>query len=228
MRTRLGIGLAWGLLLVCAAFAGAAEKQSLTQLYEIEQNGKIGFIDASGRVVVKPQFDSASGGFKEGFTRVRKGPWWGYMDTTGRVVTMRYDSADDFVGGRARVELKKRWGFVDHEGIEVVEPVYEDVADFHDGLARVKKNDRWGFVNLKGREVIPPQYKDAEDLREGMARVKLNKLWGYINQQGSLAIEFRFRDADDFNGGVARVKDDQGQPGYINKQGVFIWRRSTE
>lgn len=228
MRTRTVFGLAWGLLLVCAALAGAAENEPAAQLYKIEENGKIGFIDASGRVVVQPQFDSARGGFKEGFIRVRKGPWWGYMNTSGRVVTMRYDSADDFVGGRARVEFKNRWGFIDHNGIEVVEPAYEDAADFQEGLGRVKKNGRWGFVSLKGREVVAPQYKDAEDFREGMARVKLNKLWGYINQQGNLAIEFRFRDADDFNGGVARVKDEQGQPGYINKQGVFIWRRSTE
>lgn len=228
MSVRAVVCVTCSLLLMFAALAGASEQKKFVALYEIEEKGKTGFIDASGRVVVKPQFDAVRGGFKEGFTRVQQGDLWGFMDTNGRVMNLRYDSADDFEQGRARVKTKKLWGYIDRSGVEVIPQAYEDAGDFNEGLAKVKKNGKWGYIDLRGREVVPPQYKDADDFREGLAKVKLNKLWGYINPQGKLSIEYRFQDANDFKAGIAKVKDDQDRPAYINKKGAFIWRQSAE
>jgi hypothetical protein len=225
---RTVVSVVCSLLLFVVALAGAAEPKKFVALSEIVEKGKTGFIDANGRVVAKPQFDAVRGGFKEGFIRVQQGDLWGFMDTSGRVMNLRYDGADDFEEGRARVKLKKVWGYIDRSGAEVIPPAYDDAADFHEGLARVKKGGKWGFVDVRGREVVAPQYKDADDFHEGLAAVKSDKRWGYLNSQGKLVIEQRFQSADDFKGGVAKVKDEQDRPAYINKKGAYIWRQSAE
>jgi WG containing repeat len=216
------------LLLLAATLAGAAEPKRFVALYEIEVRDKTGFIDASGKVVIPPQLDAVRGGFKEGFTRVKKGDLWGFMDTTGRIMALKYEGADDFEEGRARVKGKKLWGYIDRSGAEVIPMAYDDAADFHEGLAKVKKNDKWGYINQRGQEVVPPQYKDADDFKEGLARVKSNKLWGYINAQGKLVIEQKFLSADDFKGGLAKVKTENDRPAYINKKGTVVWEQPKE
>lgn len=205
-----------------------AEPRKAVALYEIEEKGKIGFIDASGKVVIPPQFEAVRGGFKEGFTRVKKDELWGFMDTAGRVMNLRYDSADDFEEGRARVKGKKLWGYIDRSGAEVIPMIYEDAADFHEGLAKVKKNGKWGYIDIRGREVVAPQFKDADDFREGLARVKTDKRWGYINAQGKQVIEQKFQSADDFKGGLAKVKTENDRPAYINKKGSIVWEQTKE
>lgn len=226
MKKLVAVPLACLLLLTASAFSCATELKRFVALYEIEENGKTGFIDQSGKVVIPAQFDAVRGGFKEGFTRVKKGELWGFMNTTGRVMALKYDAADDFEEGRARVKEKKLWGYIDHSGTEVIPMVFEDAADFHEGLAKVKKNGKWGYINQRGQEIIPPQYKDADDFKEGLARVKTNKLWGYVNSQGKMVIEQRFQSADDFKGGLAKVKTENDRPAYINKKGTVVWEQS--
>lgn len=204
--------------------AAGADKQPA--LFEIEQNGKTGFIDAGGRVVVEPQFDSVRGRFQEGFIRVEKDGMWGYMNPAGKVMALRYEGVDDFEEGRGRVKGKKGMGFVDHAFTELIPPVYEDAGDFHEGVARIKKDGKWGFIDLNGKVIVPPQFKDADDFAEGVARVKVEKRWGYINKQGKVVVEPRFRDADSFKGGLARVKTDDDRPAYINKKGVIVWQQT--
>jgi hypothetical protein len=58
-------------------------------LFPIVKNGKYGFINKSGEVVIKPQFHSARD-FSEGLAMIcvkRKGHYlWGYIHKTGRIV----------------------------------------------------------------------------------------------------------------------------------------------
>lgn len=54
-------------------------------LHPVQINGKYGYVDESGRVVINLQFDYADL-FREGLALVRIGGKWGYIDKTGRVV----------------------------------------------------------------------------------------------------------------------------------------------
>src|SRR6185369_6536962 len=64
----------------------AAQHQSR---FAIVQNGKTGFIDQSGTLVIKPLFDDPYHGgsvFSEGLSPVRTNDGWGYINESGELI----------------------------------------------------------------------------------------------------------------------------------------------
>jgi hypothetical protein len=96
-----------------------------------------GFIDHSGTVTIRPQFDRVSE-FSEGLAAVRKGDRWGYVDPQGTlVIEPAYESACRFSEGLASVAVGKQWGYIDRLGQFAITPRYEDAYAFRNGEARV-------------------------------------------------------------------------------------------
>jgi DNA-directed RNA polymerase subunit RPC12/RpoP len=58
--------------------------EGLAAVYDGEKK-LFGFIDRTGNFVIEPQF-GLTGDFTNGLSRVDMGPWWGYIDKTGRFV----------------------------------------------------------------------------------------------------------------------------------------------
>ena len=89
----------------CAPFVGADNED----YFPVKQNGKVGFIDKTGKVVISPQFDSA---------------------LTEDDVTFREDLA--------AVQIGDKWGYIDKKGKFVIQPKFNFTPSlFHDGLAQV-------------------------------------------------------------------------------------------
>src|SRR2546422_10908637 len=71
-------------------------------LFLISQYGRYGYIDKSGRIVIKPRFDEASY-FSEGLAPVRVGKLWGFIDESGKMaIAPQFDSAFPFSEGLVR------------------------------------------------------------------------------------------------------------------------------
>ena len=86
------------------------------------KEGKWGFIDTEGTIVINPQFDDA-GPFSEGLAHVIIDSKGGFIDTKGQYVSNpQFDSAWDFSEGLARVRIGGKEGFVDIEGNIVINP----------------------------------------------------------------------------------------------------------
>ena len=66
-------------LLICAETLAADQI-----LYPILRNGKWGYMNREGKVVIQPSFDDALT-FSEGMAAVQVGGKWGYIDETGRL-----------------------------------------------------------------------------------------------------------------------------------------------
>lgn len=89
------------------------QKRDTSGLFRFLQDGKYGFIDKTGKVIIKPQLDLAHE-FSEGLSCVCVGPGcsgggkrkYGFIDTTGQyVVNPQFDSASDFSEGLAWVDV---------------------------------------------------------------------------------------------------------------------------
>src|SRR5690606_40611915 len=126
-------------------------------------NGKYGYKDQSGKVIVEPIYDFAYD-FSEGLAAVNVG---GHPLTGGGL-----------------------WGFVDTTGKEIIPVKYEAgirFPQFAEGLVALKLNGKYGFVDKTGKEVIPFQYELAESFKDGKAKVFLTKggLPFYIDKTGT-------------------------------------------
>ena len=85
-------------------------------LASVASNGKYGFIDKKGHVVIPFKYDDARP-FQEGLARIMLNHKYGFIDKTGRVVIpCIYENAHHFSEGFAAVKLGGKWGFIDKTG----------------------------------------------------------------------------------------------------------------
>ena len=142
-----------------------------------------GFIDKTGKEVIAPMFDGASG-FSEGFSSVRKGDMHGFIDKTGKeVIPLKYEQAANFSGGYVAVTLNGKPGYVTRSGKEKLFPQYDNIF-ISDGPTLASKNEKWGYINKKGKVTIPLIYENADSFEGEFGKVKLNGKWGLIDKRG--------------------------------------------
>ncbi len=95
------------LLASCGDRQPVKERYDDRRLFPILQNGKWGYIDHVGKVVVNPRFDFADR-FSEGMAAIQSGDKWGYIDASGNVViAATFDHGDAFADGLALVIVRE-------------------------------------------------------------------------------------------------------------------------
>ena len=115
-------------------------------LAAIKRNGKWGFIDKTGKLVIPCVYDAVDE-FHDGLARVNKDGKLGFIDKTGKVVIpLEYDAIGIFHEGLASVKNNGKYGFIDTTGKVVIPFEYDLVNCFRDGLALVLKNDKFLFI----------------------------------------------------------------------------------
>lgn len=148
-------------------------------LFRFVRNGKVGYIDSSGKVVIPPTLpggDNFGGEFHEGLVAVQEEAGYRYMDRSGAVV-FRTDArlAFDFSEGLAAASRNfGYWGFLDRMGRFVIAPEYDSVDSFSEGLARVsvsRQAGSTGYIDKQGRIAIPPRLSYGSSFHEGRAAV---------------------------------------------------------
>ena len=115
-------------LLIAFTFCCLANGQSTPrapQLRPIQQDGKWGYIDSTGKIVVKPQFAWAEE-FSEGLAAFENEDGkHGYIDETGRVVIEpKFDNWTDFSEGLAAVSVDFDWGYINKNGSWAIQPQF--------------------------------------------------------------------------------------------------------
>ena len=209
--------------------SGSSSVYSTPILLPVKVSGKWGYVDASGELVINPQFDYADD-FKEGRALICLGKpctWW---DS---------DSPTD-----------QRWGYIDASGKMVITPQYGAAASFSEGLASVCTGDcssksikpfSRGYIDRDGKIAIPMQFGIASSFSEGLAQVCIGKCqweegrgysgkFGFIDHSGHFVINPQYDNAWDFKNGFAKVimgNGDDAKTGYIDKTGKTIWQPSN-
>ena len=145
-------------------------------------------MDKTGRLVINPQFDWASG-FSEGLAAVRigddrTGVWLHRQDGQGRH-RAGFDLANDFGDGSASVHIGDsktgKSGYIDKTGAMVIAPQFDWLGPydtvFSEGLAAVRigdaKTGKWGYIDKTGKVVIKLQFLHGHSFCDGLAAVRL-------------------------------------------------------
>lgn len=127
-------------------------------------NTKYGYMNASGKVVISPEY-GLTYGFNEGVAAVRTDNGWGFIDKSGNLIIQpSFDavSRDGFSEGLCAVQSNGKWGFIDKSGTWVIAPIYEcpyrvvngSVGSFHNGFAAVALNGQVGYVDKFGNSTF--------------------------------------------------------------------------
>lgn len=160
---------------------------SLTHFFEglgaITVNGKYGFIDIKGNLVVPCEYDMATS-FVDGVSIVTKDGKRGLINQTGHeIIPNKYIQIDPFHEGMAAYQKAKKFGFLNTRGEEVIAHQFREVDHFSEGLAPVRVDKMWGYMDIHGTFVFEPQFEYARPFSEGHARVYANGQHAIIDKQ---------------------------------------------
>jgi hypothetical protein len=144
------------------ADTSSSKTEALFPYYD-SAKGKFGYINKSGKVVVKAKYDAAEE-FSEGLAVVGKKDSYGdmaygYIDTTGKVaIKLKYGEAKNFSEGYAAVRKgNEGWGFINTKGKFVIKPStdYVRVGNFSDGLVWEEGYGfNYDYVDANGQKVF--------------------------------------------------------------------------
>jgi hypothetical protein len=201
------------------------KSESQSFLSENLEQGKCGYIDKTGRVVIATQFDNMLDleSFYDGLALVKVGGKYGYIDKTGQVViTPQFETAYSFYSeGLAAVKVGGKEGYIDKTGRVVITPQFEWASNFSEGLAAVKVGGKEGYIDKTGQVVITPQFEWASNFSEGLAAVEVGGKKGYIDKTGQVVITPQFERASNFSEGLAIILVG-GKYGCIDKTGRLV------
>ena len=163
--------------------------------YSNKKKDKFTFIKKDGKKLKTEQYDYADD-FSEGLALICIDDYgYGYVDENlNIIIPTKYDYAERFKGGFAKVKYNGKSFFIDKKGNEIFlvskssDQNYLKVLNFHNGKCLVstkifEKNDfvcqlkydqlagLLGVINEFGEEVVIPQYVFANDFRNGIAIV---------------------------------------------------------
>jgi hypothetical protein len=177
--------------------------QDADPLYRFVVQGKAGYIDRSGTVVIPPTFEAWGNGGGEFHA--------GLLETT------------DLSEGK----------YVDREGKRAFDKDFYFGWDFSEGLAGAMEEEEGlrGYLDSSGEFAISPRFsrdKELSSFSDGLARIRVNRKYGYIDRNGDFAIEPRFLEAEKFVEGMARVVVVDEPCWYVSdhacgKVGVLPW-----
>lgn len=228
LRPRTRLILAAGLVLALLACAVVYNR---LRIY----NGKWGFINAQGQLVVAPRYEAVKK-FSEGLVPVcirldhsydPEGTGrWGYVDTKGRlVIPARFERAELFHNGFAPVQCDGKWGFINPKGTLVIPCRYDGVFPFAEGRAPVNiggnykdgrtTKGKWGLIDERGNTILEPRYDVLFGLSDGRAQFREGCQWkdlrpigghcGFVDRDGHVAVPAKWDDAHGFGDGLATV-----------------------
>lgn len=160
----------------------------------MNEDGKYGYIDKSGKLAIKCKYDDADL-FWDGLAKVEKvsaeESKYGFIDKNDKV-------AIDFKPGRYYDRFSEgvcwfiehggeesKWGAIDKKGKIVISPTddIESASAFSGGLSVVSNGESYGMINPKGKEVLRPKFDMMIQLPTGIL-VSSGEKRGVINSKG--------------------------------------------
>ena len=121
------------LLLLCLLCCGTLLAEA--QLKLVQENGKFGYADASGKVIIPCKYDNALD-FSEGLAAVNIGA-----------------AAEDFMGVAFPMKFGGKWGYINEKGEVVIPLQYEEAKPFSNGKVEVKAGENWLIIDTKGNVI---------------------------------------------------------------------------
>jgi hypothetical protein len=194
----------WGLMNITGKQILTSEYDAITtysqeKLVQVTKADQLKFFDASGVLL----FEKAKNVYtiiscNDGMIKCKVNDKYGYLDLKGNeIIVTRYDDANDFVNGLAKVGKKSTasgsvilYGFIDKKEKEIVPIKYPsaNLGLYQFGLIKAKdpETNRFGYYDKTGKWVLQPVYLEAtnSDYLGGLWVKMTDGKFHYINKAG--------------------------------------------
>lgn len=159
-------------------------KGAMSELYPAYQmegtTKKWGYINARGKFVIPPRYDSAEAFMPNGLAKVGINNNIGLINQIdAMIVPPSYDGIGDFHEGIALATRSNHYYGINEKGKAVFNLQSASVDHFSSGLAafdqkiEVSNTGVYGYLDQKGRIAIKPRFQYAASFHRGIAIVKL-------------------------------------------------------
>lgn len=181
-------------------------------LAAVQKNGKWGFIDTEGNLVVEAKYDGAFS-FSQGLAAVRSGGRWGFIDKEGKtVISFLYQSVQSFSEDRAVFQQGLYYGYIDKEGRKITDAVYSEASPYREGVACVRQDSAYGFLDKEGNLLTEIIYGESSKASEGLIAVfsdagKESLKTGFLDLTGKEVLPPTWYDTKEFSEGLCAVQD---------------------
>ncbi len=167
-----------------------------------DEDGKWGFVNKDGKVVIKAKYDSA-GEFNEGLAMV--------------VIKAEPDNTVSFINksGKDVIKLPR--------GTEAKPIVSEGMIIYSDN-----GRDTYGVMDIKGDKIIKPSkdFRAINYFKNGLASFYDGDRWGVIDKKGEVVVRAKYDYATPDNGMILVV--DRGKTGYLSYDNEEVIRPDYE
>lgn len=201
-------------------------------LVGVKLDGKYGYIDSKGNMIIEPQFDNIHS-FEGEIAAVEIDGKWGLINTEGEFIytpncdMIGYLSQDDTQYNVRPACKDKKYALMNERGEWIFEPKYDSCTGVWDGYALVESNGKYGYIDCDGNLAIDLQFDDADIFMNGLAAVAIGTKCGVIDTKGNYIInpqfdkpEYSFSMTFDSNNNLVASKNNK--QGVVNVSGKVI------
>jgi hypothetical protein len=203
-------------ILLCS-YLPAIDKKPL----RIMKDGKYGYIDHDGNILIPPQYFWADD-FMDGLGTVYICGRNVFVDASG-ALHPRWTVSP---GRLSPSKTDEKYGFIDSTGSFKIPPVFDRALPFSGGYAAVRVGGKWGYIDTSGTMVIKPQFDKAYRFHEGIAYVTIDSDTEFIDVSGNIiARGYEYWEGFIGNGSINEGRIpvlDNEKGGYLDLQGKIV------
>ena len=193
-------------------------------------DGKIGYIDTTGKIVFEPNIEKIGDYENLGLVPVLIDGKWGFVDSTKTLtIPPQFEKINGGFSdnGLASVKIVGKWGYIDTKGNWAIEPQFDKAGKFYYKMTEVEIDGKHGYITPNGKYF--GLYTDKFDIYQHdfnqLPFARINKYvnrdyrYGLINKHGKILVEPKFSHIMFFKDVI--LAEQGNYWGIINKHGNF-------
>lgn len=159
----------------------------------VKIKGKWGYMNTSGDMIIKPQYDYARAFTENGVARVKKGKEYFFIDKAGNQI-LKYDNIfTGFTKNRAAVLIDGEKHLINRQGDVICKINADKIYSFRDdNYAVIVKNDKASLIDTLGNIALATEYEYIGDFTSGIAVVEKDGKCGFIGLSGKEIIPVKY------------------------------------
>ena len=157
-------------------------------LFGARINGKYGYVDADGRIVIEPQFEEVRK-FSEGVAGIKRDNLWGFIGLNGEVlIAPQFEEVGDFFRGLSIVKQAGKSIIVNKNGLSVLTGSYDRICLTDDNYFLTEDDGKYGMVDATGEEIVLPLFDEIRREEYDKILIGTKGRYGIIKENGDVCL----------------------------------------